>query len=471
MLPNRDTQWPSHHDLEKGGLNPLDSGFRRYDIKVRIIFWLGVLFVVSNSALQSDAAENRQAMEAAMFSDSAENSSTVDAPLPMAIPTEEPKSIGFSGQITSAFIEQVSNTISAYPLYTFTVGDIYMDARLAQQAKVFLSLEATYLSQTQITDVALKELFFDFNVDHAVYFRTGKQVLQWGRCYLWNPTDLINIERVTFIRKIGEREGAYGLKTHIPFGTSMNIYSFLSTGLVNDIQDVAGSFKVEYLLGNFEMALSAWGKRGYLPVWGYDFSTRIFGIDTVGEVTISRGDPVKRAILQGDVLTVGRLEGEWYPKASLDFSRSFTPGNFKDQLTVMVEGYYDRAGYTQHVFADPTQYMYATPVFNGNTITSQGTAKDFILGNNLYHQNYFAEGYVAMFITWNRFLVTDMILNLNYIQNINDACGILSTGVTYTTLHSLALGALLNYNVGPADREYTFRGEKYNLQLTVGIAF
>jgi hypothetical protein len=38
-----------------------------------------------------------------------------------------------------------------------------------------------------------------------VYFRAGKQVAQWGRCYLWNPTDLINVEKPFYSEDIFAR--------------------------------------------------------------------------------------------------------------------------------------------------------------------------------------------------------------------------------------------------------------------------
>ena len=176
--------------------------------------------------------------------------------------TPDSKTVGFSGEITSAAVDLVSNTRDANYLYTLTVADFYLDARLPRQAKVFADVETTYLSQGQTTSVALQELFLDFNLDQFAYFRAGKQVLQWGRCYLWNPTDLVNVELPHFIRKLGTREGAYGLKMHIPFGTVLNIYDFLDTGTAEDAGAVANAVKVEYLLGNFEVAASGWGKKG-----------------------------------------------------------------------------------------------------------------------------------------------------------------------------------------------------------------
>jgi hypothetical protein len=419
------------------------------------------------------AAEDRREWEESLFNDAA--GSTADAaaalPAPELLAPPEPKTVGFSGTVTSAIVNQVSNTQAANALYTFTVAEVFLDARLPQNAKVFADLEAIYLSQNQVTQVALQELFFDFNLFQSVYFRTGKQVLQWGRCYLWNPTDLINVERPHFVPKIGTREGAYGLKMHLPFGTRANLYGFVDTGAALDAEHTAGAFKAEILLWNFEAAFSGWGKKGFYPVWGLDFSTRIVGIDTMGEISLSRGDHQARARIEDGRLTVATGEESWAPRASLDLSRSFTVGDFKDRLTVMVEGYYDRAGYTDNVLADPAQYDFAPETFDGPTPVTRGTQKDFITFNHLYQPNYFSRAYVALFTTFNRFLLTDMTLSGNAILNLVDSSGLLSLGVNYSALNSFTAGLLANFDLGAPDREYTFSGEKLNLQLTFGISF
>lgn len=438
-------------------------------------FWLtGCLAGVWVLALATAVlADDHQTLEAELFTESAGTTTTAagSSNLPVLIPTPEAKTIGFSGQITSAGVNQISNTQAANALYTYTVSDVFLDARLPQDAKVFADLEAVYLSQNQITQVALQELFFDFNFSRAIYFRTGKQVLQWGRCYLWNPTDLINIEKPHFIPKIGTREGAYGLKMHVPFGTTVNLYSFIDTGNVMDTEHTAAAVKAEFLLGNFEIAFSGWGKKGYHPVWGTDFSTRLLGLDTLGEVAVSQSEIQPRAQVEGGRLVLRTSDQSWVPKVSLNFSRSFTPGNFKDQLTVMVEGYYDRAGYAGDVLADATDYPFAQPVAGQAGVTTHGTFQDFITLNHLYQPNYFSRAYVALFITYTQFLLTDMVLNANYIRNMVDGSGQASLGVTYTQLNSFTTGALAVFNLGGPDREYTFSDERGMLQLTLGISF
>ncbi|MCB4790272.1 MAG: hypothetical protein LHV68_00115 [Elusimicrobia bacterium] len=390
-----------------------------------------------------------------------ENTSSKNPPLLK----EEKKSIGFSGELTSAMINNVllsSSTTDS--LYTFTVCNLFLDARLKNMMKVFANIEIGINSQTNATTTYWRELFFDFNLDKKVYFRTGKQVLQWGRCYLWNPTDFINIEKIPFIRKIGYREGTYGVKVHVPFGTKYNLYSFIDTNGANKSEDASGAFKFEFLCGNTEMALSTWLKSQKSPAYGYDFSSRLFHIDLLGEISVSKDDISDRMIEENGVLRTGRLNGQWSPRASLAMTKYFDLGNFNDRISVTNEFFYNGTGYTDDVFGDNNIYS-----FSGTPIS--GTKKMFFLASGLYSQNYYSKYYDAVFISVGRFIVTDMTFNLNYIRNCNDNSGILSSGVTYKNLSDFSFGLLVNSFIGEQNREYSILNTKFDIELTVGITF
>jgi hypothetical protein len=434
-------------------------------VALAIIFCGSVLGLIPHAS-----AEDRNALENSLF----ENSDTMvqqQTPSAMTEPADN-KTVGFSGEITSAGVETRGNSLAA--LYAYTVADLYLDARLPQGAKVFANLEATLYGQTSSTDVALREMFLDFNVEHAVYLRAGKQVLQWGRCYLWNPTDLINIERRSFVTKIGNREGAYGVKAHVPFGTWLNLYSFLDTGMASDPDNTSAAFKMEWLIKNFEMAVSGWVKKNNHPVWGYDFSTRVLTVDIVGEASISKGQNHLVRVLNNGVLELSQDSEVWTPQACLDFSRKFQVGDFKDRLSINLEAYYNRNGYVENIFSDTTVYPYARPLpdSSGNApVITAGTQLDFFQQNHLYQSNYHARYYAAMFTSFSRFLLTDMTLNCNYIHNCVDQSGTLTAGVTYTELNNLTLGLLGLAYVGGPDKEYTFSGQKYAVQATAALAF
>lgn len=410
--------------------------------------------------------------ESDMFS----STSVVTQPANITKPVEEKKSIAFSGRITSVMEDVGVSTSTSDGLNSYIVSNTFIDIRMKNDIKAYADIETSYFAQSKTTTYDVREVFFDFNFDRNIYFRTGKQVLQWGRCYLWNPTDLINIEKLPFIRKIGDREGAYGLKFHIPFGTKQNIYGFIDTGNASSSDALGGALKYEFLTGKTEMAFSGWAKKGYNPMFGYDLSSRAGDVDILGEFSISRGDNLNRVRVDQGKLDIYYDNYDWAPRTSVNFSKGFRLGNFNDRLTVSSELFYNQLGYENTPFKDTSVYQFGTPVAvpNGlggiNTVTS-GTQRDFMLYNGLYTPNYLSRYYGALFVTVTRFIITDMTFNCNYIRNFNDSTSILSTGVTYTNIYDFSAGLLLNYFLGPDNGEYTFFQAKYDVQLTCGITF
>lgn len=421
-------------------------------------------------------AEDRRALEDSLFDQPDAMVQTQAAPDPEAMPTAEPTTVGFSGEITSAVADALGRTETADALYTFTVGNVFLDARLAEGAKVFANLEATFYAQSLLTQVSLRELFCDFNLDRAVYFRAGKQVLQWGRCTLWNPTDLINIDRPVFIRRIGYREGAYGLKFHVPSGAAFNLYGFVDTAAALSAENAAAALKAEALLGNFELALSGWTRKGSVPVWGCDFSTRVLGVDVVGEASVSRGDLKPRLAFQDGALALKQDPEPWRPRASANFSRGFRVGNFDDRLLVALEVYYNGAGLADNVLADTAVYPVEEPWFSLDSLgqpvaVSQATQKQFIEHHQLHELNQLSPWYAAVFASCGRFLLADLTLSGNYLRNFLDQSSVASLGLAYTRMNGLSLGALVNAYFGEPDREYTVNGQKLEGELTFTLSF
>jgi hypothetical protein len=362
---------------------------------------------------------------------------------------------------------RLSNT----SLTNFLVGSIELDSRLASGTKVFGDLEVDYvpsLDSSQKYSLFLRELFMDVNVNRRAYFRMGKQVLQWGRCYFWNPTDLINVERKPFVDKIGSREGTFGAKMHVPFGTTYNVYAFLDLHSASRADSVALSVKGEYLVGGTEMALSAWGKRGRPVVLGYDISTRALGLDISGEVSVSNGAVMPMVATRDSTLFLDTVENRIVPRISAGIGRSFDFMGFHDALTVQVEAFYNDAGYWDNLFADTAHYRIdGTP----GSAAPHVTKSQFLLASGLYDANYHSPYYAALFMGISRFLLSDLTFSVNGIMNIRQQCGIVSGSIGYTTLGNLTVGLTVIGYIGDDNTEYTFGGQSAALRLTADVRF
>ena len=393
------------------------------------------------------------------------------------------KRVGFSGSLTSVYSYSATR---GFLQGKGTEGNVfgpsiegtgYLDVRLPEADKGFGSFDVVYDPVEEKSTYSMPELFVDFNIGKKVYFRTGKQVVQWGRCYLWNPTDLINVEKKSFTDKIGPREGTYGIKAHVPFGTELNLYGFASTVKTDQAQDVAGTAKVEFLVGGTEMAFSAWGARRYNMVTAYDISTRIATIDIKGEASVSDGSNDWKVGVRNGKLSRYHDSG-FTQKYCIDLGRSFDANEQTGKVQVNLEGFYSGSGYRENVLRDRNVYAYDKPVtaeMNGQDISlPAGSKVAYIAGNDLYQINYLSRWYAAAFVTINSFFTSSMTLTMNLVGNIEQKCAMSSVLLSYQSLSGFKASAMVNGYFGPKDTEYTYRFGRINgadLRLAAGIIF
>jgi len=185
-------------------------------------------------------------------------------------------------------------------------------------------------------------------------------------------------------------------------------------------------------------------KRGYITSYGYDFSTRICKVDVYGEVSLAEGDNSSQLRLTNGVLSKYRYTDDWVTKASIGLNKNFDSPNFNDRYSVRTEFFYNSNGYSDNIFKDKTQYAYADAITQvdaeGNvTQKTTGTKAEFINDSNIYDANYQSKYYAAVFTSMNRFILTDMTLNFNFINNLSDYSNITSDGVSYTDLNDFTI--------------------------------
>ena len=145
--------------------------------------------------------------------------------------------VSIKRQVVFADASYRSNTID-----TLLQGDFFLDLRLSKGFKAYLSstiqvypsssLDVSFVEEAK-SDLALSskyfllrfnEFFFDANIKYKHSFRLGKQVLTWGRGFFWNPSDLVNEDRLDFTDLDAIRSG--GLRNAL-FLFSEELFSFL----------------------------------------------------------------------------------------------------------------------------------------------------------------------------------------------------------------------------------------------------
>lgn len=408
------------------------------------------------------------------------------------------KHIGFSGEIDTATTytnfdpaydwtglggQELSNQISA---------DLLLDIRLKQGIKGFLSAGVNYypagkdqelslsdeekkrlglnpddvVTTKQYTEFKINEFFVDTNWQNKVYFRTGKQVLQWGTGYLWNPTDLINKDRKDFSDMSKVQEGTFGEKIQIPMGAKQNVYFYVKMNDSTTLDGASLASKYEFLLGSTEMSfsvLTGGGYKsaitnefiGYKPVYGFDFSgAKLGNLNVYGEVSLNPGD---RQMMDYDNLISRDEADNWTPKASLGFKKFFDKGAIKDGISVTSEFYYNGAGYDKNIF---------------QRIVDFDASKKLTYYSSYYQSYMNSKYYMALFSSVQKFMNPDATLNINAIANLIDHSSTLITEISYSpALTDFTFDFKITGYFGDPNTEATFSGNRYSIYLGTKILF
>ncbi len=155
-------------------------------------------------------------------------------------------------------------------LSTSLSTQIFFDARPDEDFRVLGKMTASYPFAThpddpddptdsvrELQDVFhVDELFSDFTWNDSVFFRGGKQTMNWGVGYFYSPADLLNISEIDPEDPEAEREGPVALKANIPIDVH-NLYFYALPVFADVPLDVGLALKGELVVGSAEITAGA----------------------------------------------------------------------------------------------------------------------------------------------------------------------------------------------------------------------
>ncbi|HKP95761.1 MAG TPA: hypothetical protein VJ385_08390 [Fibrobacteria bacterium] len=428
------------------------------------------ILVLAASIRTSRAEDLASPDENALFADTVQVVDSVSRARP---PAEEHKSLGISGSILaygsgSADREYHREFDAAHSSVSAgVVGNAALDARLLRGFRAYADFEWSLdASRGDSAVFRVPETFLDANIGRKIWFRAGKQVLQWGPGYFFNPTDLINVERKTLVRRIGEREGVHGAKVHVPFGTAVNLYGFLDAERGSRPDSLSGAVRAEFLADRSEIALMAWDGGGRDPVYGADLSTRWLGLDFAAEGALYSTFRSQGLEMENGFPGLTGSKRDWQPRASLGVGRGFRVSGIPDRLMLNAEYYYNHPGSDARrmPFAELPGQAAAAGIGPEQVAASAAAY-------GAYEPNSFSRHYAAFFGAWHRFLRSDLALSCNAVANLNQGSALLAGVISYRDLNDFGLSFTVFGFAGPAGTEYTFAGQALQAQLLAEIPF
>ncbi|MEN9786130.1 MAG: hypothetical protein RLZZ299_1394 [Pseudomonadota bacterium] len=271
--------------------------------------------------------------------------------------------------------------------------DMFADARPNDTLRAYTSVRlrhdfATLNGDTSVfgqalspSRVTLDQMWLKFDVARAVYVTAGRQRVKWGAGRFWNPTDVLNRQRLDALAFFDERTGVSMVRAHLPIERwGANVYGVVdiegANALVPDeaaatrVNGVGGALRAEWAFPLGEVTATAARRAEGLTVLGGDLSVAVGPLDLRVEGAVAKGGDAHRwtgalDLSQGTLPTRVDRGEEWIPQVTAGIEVPVRL-NDEDTLAMGAEAFWNDAGYD-----DPTLYPW---------LLAQGDFQGFYVG-------------------------------------------------------------------------------------------
>jgi hypothetical protein len=319
-------------------------------------------------------------------------------------------------------------------------SELFIDARMSEDTRVYSSFGITYpfvspdSNPTEPT-YSLKELFADITYNDSLFFRIGKQTINWGVGYFFSPADLLNLSDIDPLNTSGDLEGPIAIKLNAPIGVD-NLYAYIiSPPTLTDASDLAYAVKLEKVINKTEVGFGAYYRYDNPPAAMLTFSSGLGQIAMFGEAVLQYGSnktfiteytsPYKTTTYKDKFFFLGTIGGNYtYTAPASDFA-----------FSIAAQYFFNGEGYNNTDFYDAV-----IPLLFSEDIT----IKD--LNNPGMH-------YAALTTSFS--FNTHIGTSVTALSNLSDGSGIIIPRITYTGIKNLTVSLDTRFTFGKDGTEYT----------------
>lgn len=173
-------------------------------------------------------------------------------------------------------------------------GDLYFSARPRSDYRVYGKFRTRYPFSLDMVEIEIFELYSDFNWEDRLFFRAGKQVVNWGVGYFFSPADLLSLAPLDPESPEEDREGPLALKGHMPWGVhNLYLYTLVKDHMAEDGRltpsELGWAAKAEWVIGGWEWGLGTYWQRDVRPRMMSTLTGSLGVVDLFGEAVVSWG--------------------------------------------------------------------------------------------------------------------------------------------------------------------------------------
>jgi hypothetical protein len=344
-------------------------------------------------------------------------------------------------------------------LSTSLSSRVFFDARPDEDFRVFGKMTVSYPFATdgnrRFEDVFhVEELFSDFTWNDTVFFRGGKQTLNWGVGYFFSPADLLNIAEIDPEDPDAEREGPVALKANVPIGVH-NAYAYLLPPRVTDPvpQDLGVAARGEVVVGSGELSAGVIYQRDIAPAGMVtaSFSWRDFDFFAEGVASYgsNRTFVVESSGFPG--VAAETIDDEFFFNTTGGLRYSYSPVESDTTLSVVAQYLYNDEGY------DDPSLITDNPT-GVQALIATGELAFADLANTGRHYSAMNAGLTDLF-------GLDVNASVLWLHNYTDGSAMITPSLSRTFFDHFGLTLRVPILIGEESDEFAPRGN----QVSVGI--
>ncbi|MBP7263819.1 MAG: hypothetical protein KBB32_06560 [Spirochaetia bacterium] len=331
---------------------------------------------------------------------------------------------------------------------------------------------ATESETVGIPNITVFELFTDFAYNDALFFRFGKQTLNWGPGYFFSPANVLNIQTIDPLNPTAQLEGPLSVRAHLPVaGTQHNLWAYaVFDADTLKPEDTALAAKAEFVLGGWELSAGAWYAwerplRGILTAAGSLDRVSVFS-----EAYLARGSD--RTWVSDITTTLPFVEtttddSSAFFKGTAGFM--WTQSDWK--LTVAGQYLYDGEGYEDSERERLIDDAYANeadikPILDPSGADPDEAFSSFLKGLILNSGRHYA----ALSVAKSEFLHDDLSLSVFGVGNLSDWSGYARLSLSWRVFKGMSLDAWSGFAFGLSDSEYLVLNDGPAVEVGLGLS-
>lgn len=284
------------------------------------------------------------------------------------------------------------------------------------------------LASYDLATLSVYQAYIDLMLSPNLLLRAGRQKISWGSAFSWNPTNYIG-SRKNRAEFMIDNPGVDAVNTEYTWGDLFIVFALKPE---NNWYESGQAIKIGTQLAGSDLAISAF-QRETTRALGLDFAASLGNYTVYSETAWKAGD--HRFYINNN-LKNERPVDQYYLNGVLGVNRIFG-----ESLTVMLEYYYNQAGWSQQEANDFNSY--SGPDKPGLSVIKASTLLADLRQN-----------YLFLMFSKSGFLVDECTVSASVLWNMDDQSFIVMPMLRYNIGQNTYLGFNANLNYGDSSSEF-----------------